>query len=128
MTGRIEKALSKELGYAVAVFVRTESEVDAIAQHQPFPPAVVGASKGKLQVLMLAAKPNARVRKDVVAIATDEDLLAFGDRELYWLPERRDSRLSPRSEDDREAARFDDDAHQGHGRADCGEVLRRLQR
>ena len=35
---------------------------------------------------MLAAKPSARVRKDVLAIATDEDLLAFGDRELYWLP------------------------------------------
>ena len=46
MTGRIEKALSKELGYEVAVFVRTESEVGAIAGHQPFPPAVVGPRRG----------------------------------------------------------------------------------
>ncbi len=35
---------------------------------------------------MLAAKPAAGVRKRVLALATEDDLLAFGDRELYWLP------------------------------------------
>ncbi len=96
MAGGIEKALHQELGYEVAVFVRTERGVGAIAAHQPFAQAVVGASKGKLQVLMLSAKPTARLRKEVLAIATDEDLLAFGDRELYWLPSggTRDSALN----------------------------------
>jgi uncharacterized protein (DUF1697 family) len=96
MTDRIEKGLSKALGYQVAVFLRTESEVGAIADHQPFAPAVVGASKGKLQVVMLSAKPSAQVRKEVLAMASDEDRLTFGDRELYWLPSggTRDSALN----------------------------------
>lgn len=96
MTDRIEKALFKALGYQVAVFLRTESEVVAIACHQPFASAVVAASKGKLQVVMLLAKPAAPARKKVLAMATDDDPLAFGDRELYWLPNggTRDSALN----------------------------------
>jgi hypothetical protein len=46
----------------------------------------VEASKGKLQVSMLSAKPSAAKQKQVLALATDDDLLAFGKRELFWLP------------------------------------------
>ena len=35
---------------------------------------------------MLSAKPSAAKRKQVLALATDDDLLAFGKRELFWLP------------------------------------------
>lgn len=86
LTGKIEKALAESLGYDVVVFVRTAPELEAIAAHQPFPAKVVEASKGKVQVSMLSAKPAAAVRKRVFALATDADRLAFGDRELYWLP------------------------------------------
>jgi hypothetical protein len=58
----------------------------AIATHEPFPPKLVDASAGKLQVLMLLTKPAAAARKKVLALATDDDRLTFGDRELYWLP------------------------------------------
>lgn len=83
---RIEKQLEESLGYGVAVFVRTADEVLAIAASEPFPPDAVAASKGKLQVAMLPEKPTAAVRKKVLALATDADPLAFGPRELYWLP------------------------------------------
>jgi uncharacterized protein (DUF1697 family) len=86
MTAEIEKALEKNLGYDVGVFLRTAPELDEIASYQPFKPSQVEASKGKLQVSMLSAKPTAAKRKQVLALATDEDLLAFGKRELYWLP------------------------------------------
>ena len=43
-------------------------------------------SKGKLQVAMLCAPPSAEARKDMLALASDEDMLAFGERELHWLP------------------------------------------
>ena len=86
MAARIEEALGEALGYEVPVFLRTGAEVRAIAAHQPFPAELVERSKGKLQVSMLATKPTRRARKDVLALATDEDRLAFGDRELYWLP------------------------------------------
>ncbi len=86
LTERIEEGLAKSLGYDVAIFLRTADEVRAIAGHQPFPSAHVEGSKGKLQVSLLAASPAKRARESVLALATDDDRLAFADRELYWLP------------------------------------------
>ena len=86
MARAIGKHLEKSLGYEVGIFLRTASEVKAIAAEQPFKPKAVEASKGKLQVSMLDAKPTAATRKKVLALATDQDLLAFGKRELFWLP------------------------------------------
>ena len=86
MARKIEQHLEKTLGYEVAIFLRTEKELKQIAAHRPFPAKDVEASKGKLQVSMLGKKPTAAVRKKALAIATDQDRLAFGERELYWLP------------------------------------------
>jgi uncharacterized protein (DUF1697 family) len=86
MARRIEQHLEKTLGYEVAIFLRTEKELKQIAAHRPFPAKNVDASKGKLQVSMLGKKPTAAVRKKALALATDQDRLAFGERELYWLP------------------------------------------
>jgi uncharacterized protein (DUF1697 family) len=86
MKAQIEKALESTLGYDVGVFLRSAEEVREIASHEPFKPAETKAPKGKLQVAMLPEKPSAAKRKQVLALATDEDLLAFGKRELYWLP------------------------------------------
>lgn len=86
LTSRIEEALARELGYAVAVFLRTGGELREICAHEPFDAELVEAGAGKLQVSLLATAPPARVRKEVLAMAGDRDLLAFGERELYWLP------------------------------------------
>jgi uncharacterized protein (DUF1697 family) len=86
MARSIEEHLEKSLGYGVAIFLRTAAEVKDIAAHQPFPAKKVEASKGKLQVSMLDKKPSAAVQKKVLALATDQDPLVFGKRELYWLP------------------------------------------
>ena len=86
LQSRAEKGLVDATGHEVAVFLRGEREVRAIARKEPFAPEVVQASDGKLQVLLLPAKPSPAARKQVTALATDEDRLAFGDRELYWLP------------------------------------------
>lgn len=83
---RIEAGLEASLGYAVPVFLRRASEVRAIAAHQPFAESLIAASRGKPQVAMLSPKPAAKARKEVLALASDEDRLAFGDRELHWLP------------------------------------------
>jgi uncharacterized protein (DUF1697 family) len=86
MATHIEEGLETALGYEVPVFLRTAGEVRKIAAHQPFEQALVEKSKGKLQVAMLCARPSAEARKDMLALASDEDMLAFGERELYWLP------------------------------------------
>jgi uncharacterized protein (DUF1697 family) len=98
LTALVEDALAKSLGYEVSVFLRTAREVQAIAEHQPFPASLVKASEGKLQVSMLGSKPSAAARKQTLALATDDDRLALGNQELYWLPSGglRDSALNGR--------------------------------
>jgi uncharacterized protein (DUF1697 family) len=95
LTARIEAGLERRLGYEVAVFLRTADELRAIAAHEPFERDVVERSKGKLQVSLLRAALRAEARRRVLASATDADRLAFGKRELYWLPSggTRDSAL-----------------------------------
>jgi uncharacterized protein (DUF1697 family) len=86
MARALEKHLEKALGHEMVIFLRTAGDVKAIAAHEPFRPKDVDASKGKLQVALLDKKPTAATQKKVVALATDQDRLAFGKRELYWLP------------------------------------------
>jgi uncharacterized protein (DUF1697 family) len=83
---RIEAGLVEALGYAVPTFLRTAAEVCTIAAAQPFPPALVQTSKGKLQVTLLSTAPAKRTREEVLALSTEEDRLALEERELYWLP------------------------------------------
>lgn len=83
---RIEAGLGEGLGYEVPVFLRTVAEVAAIAAREPFSARAVAASKGKLQVTMLARKPSAAAREQVLALATPEDRLALAGMELFWLP------------------------------------------
>jgi uncharacterized protein (DUF1697 family) len=86
LAARVETELGERLGYAVPVFLRSDAEVAAVAAQEPFEPKAVEKSKGKLQVSLLKKKPSAATRKKVLALATDEDLLAIEARELYWLP------------------------------------------
>jgi uncharacterized protein (DUF1697 family) len=86
LTATIEHGLGEALGYEVPVFLRSDAEVAAITAQEPFDGKRVEASKGKLQVLLLAKKPTAAARKKVLAQATGEDQLAIAGRELFWLP------------------------------------------
>ena len=82
----LEKALRRSFGFDVDVFLRTAADVRAIASREPFPAKLVAASDGKLQVAMLPKQPPAATRKRALALADDDNRLAFEGRELYWLP------------------------------------------
>jgi uncharacterized protein (DUF1697 family) len=86
MVRDLEKHLEKALGHEVVIFLRTAAEVKEIAGRTPFPAKAVEASKGKLQVALFEKKPTPAVQKKALALASDEDRLSFGKRELYWLP------------------------------------------
>jgi uncharacterized protein (DUF1697 family) len=86
LTKELERALEGGLGFEVPVFLRTEKQLREIAEHRPFAPKAVKASKGKLQVALLARKPAASAVREIKERATDEDLLAVRGTELYWLP------------------------------------------
>jgi uncharacterized protein (DUF1697 family) len=83
---RIEAGLATALGYEVPVFLRSTGEMQTIAAHRPFAQSLIDTSKGKPQVVLLSSAPAARARKEVLALGSDEDRLAFGERELHWLP------------------------------------------
>lgn len=83
---RIEAGLGDALGYEVPVFLRSAAELRTVAAAEPFEPAALEASKGKLQVVFLRAKPKAAVRERVLTLSTDDDRLVVAGRELYWLP------------------------------------------
>jgi uncharacterized protein (DUF1697 family) len=83
---RVEKALAAEFGFEVPVYLRTGAQVRRIAAREPFQKRAVEASKGKLQVALLPAKPGPRAVKAVLALASGEDRLAVEGTELYWLP------------------------------------------
>jgi uncharacterized protein (DUF1697 family) len=86
MVRELEGHLEKALGHELVIFLRTASEVKEIAARTPFPAKDVERSKGKLQVSLLEKKPSAATQKKALALATDQDRLTFGKRELYWLP------------------------------------------
>lgn len=83
---RVERALAADFGFEVPIYLRTAAQLRRIARKQPFPKQVVEASKGKLQLALLPAKPGAQAAKQVLALASDDDRLALDGSELYWLP------------------------------------------
>jgi uncharacterized protein (DUF1697 family) len=82
----IEGELATLLGYPVATFVRSRDELLAIAAAEPFDAPTRGRLKGKPQVMLLGSKPAASARREALALGGPDDALAFGPRELYWLP------------------------------------------
>jgi len=86
LAGRIEGELAELLGYPVATFVRSGPELVEIASAEPFDAATSARLAGKPQVMLLAGRPEAAARREALSLAGDEDALAFGKRELFWLP------------------------------------------
>lgn len=87
---KIEKALEAALGYEVVTFVRTLSEVAAIAKYQPFE-AKAMASAAALNVGMLkAALPKATVAA-LMALRTEVDDFHVNGAHLYWICKEKQS-------------------------------------
>jgi uncharacterized protein (DUF1697 family) len=83
---RIEQSLSEKLGYLVPAFVRSAAEVAEIAAKQPFSTAVVAASAGNLQVVLLPTRPTTSNREAALGHENPDDRLTIDGRQLYWLP------------------------------------------
>lgn len=80
---RIETGLQNALGYEVAVFLRSPGEMEELASLQPFEPGA------KFHVMFLKRLPSPGNQRDVLALSTEDDKLAFGSRELFWRPRGR---------------------------------------
>lgn len=94
---QIERHLEKALGYEVGVFLRTETEVAAVAAYAPFPPEQL-AGAAALNVAFLTQPLNAAEKRKLAGFETEIDTFHAHGREVYWLCSLRqsDSRFSNR--------------------------------
>ncbi|MBK6779234.1 MAG: DUF1697 domain-containing protein [Gemmatimonadetes bacterium] len=76
--------LEAELGYGVAVFLRTGAELAAIASHPAFPPGEVRGAYA-VHVAFLGAPPSRAAARTVAGFTTAEDAFHVRGREVYWL-------------------------------------------
>ena len=81
---KLEWALQKALGYAVATFVRTQEELAAIAAHTPCSSDPAGAG-GATHIIFLAEPLGAAARSELAALtAPGRDEFSSKGREVYW--------------------------------------------
>ena len=90
---RIEKCLEDELGFAVATFIRTPTEIAAVAAHKPFPGLGAVPPGGLLQVGFLKSPLEADARAAVMAFRDDVHDFHVHGREVYWLARQRQAIL-----------------------------------
>ncbi len=92
---KISRELRKALGYDVAVFIRSVSEVTAIAEHAPF--ASGQLKDGALFVGMLPEPLGAGDKKTIASLETPVDKLRVHKREVYWYAAKnfREALFSP---------------------------------
>jgi len=80
----IETMLLNALGYEVATFIRSDRELRAAVEHEPFDP---GALKRALRfnVAFLKQPPDTSAVKAIKALATSLEDFHVRGREIYWL-------------------------------------------
>ena len=84
LESRIAAELESRLGYAVATFLRTPTELAAIVRHQPFEAGVIDPAQHALYIGFLARRPGADTARKVADLRTAVDEFHVHKRELYW--------------------------------------------
>ena len=87
---RIANGLLAKLGYEVPSFVRTGTEVAAIAKYQPFTAAERAGSQ-TFCVGLLAEPLSPTAKNALMALQTDIDIFHVNKREIYWSSQKGQS-------------------------------------
>lgn len=82
---KIEADLREALGYEVATFVRSTSEVASIAQYKPFEDAELFADGNTLYIAFVADRPSDTSIAKLMSFTTEVDQFHVYGREAYWL-------------------------------------------
>ena len=81
----IEAHLRSALGYNVATFIRSSSELADIARYEPFPSADIAKEGTSLYIAFLQKPPSDAALELLMAFRTDADDFHVHGREVYWL-------------------------------------------
>jgi uncharacterized protein (DUF1697 family) len=82
---QIEDYLRKSLGFEVATFVRSVSELEAIAGYRPFMPPEFSAEGNSLYIAFLSDPPSGEAQQRLMAFRSEVDDFRVHGREVYWL-------------------------------------------
>lgn len=80
----IEQHLERELGYVVATFIRSPSELRAIASVTPPTANEPAGPEPSLYVVFLPAPADVEMRRRFEALRSSMDDFSFAGREIYW--------------------------------------------
>jgi uncharacterized protein (DUF1697 family) len=80
----IENSLREALGFEVTTFIRTETELAAIANYEPFAQAHIDGAAA-LNVAFLAEPLGEESKLKLMALKTEIDDFHVNGREIYWL-------------------------------------------
>ena len=82
---KIEKHLRQSLGYEVATFIRSPSDLVAITRYKPFTDSDLNAADHILYVAFLARPPEADAKIKLRPLINPVDDFDVHLREVYWL-------------------------------------------
>ena len=82
---KIEDHLRGSLGYEVATFVRTASDLENISRYRPFDSSDLGAEGTSLYIAFLQALPSAEAQEKLMDFRNEVDDFRVHGREVYWL-------------------------------------------
>lgn len=82
---RIEAELERSLGYEVATFLRTPTDLASIVAFRPFPPEDLEAPGHTLSVAFLRDALGGEAEQKLLSFRTERDDFRVHGREMYWL-------------------------------------------
>ncbi len=82
---QIEGHLRQSLGYDVLTFLRSTSELAAIAAYKPFDDTEMNAEGHTLYVAFLAKPPTTERHEKLMSARNEVDDFRIHGREIYWL-------------------------------------------
>lgn len=83
LESKIERALEVNLGYKVATFIRSISELAAVARYRPFHDS--DADGNVLYVGFVGDNPGEECKRRLLSFTTEVDDFHIYGREVYWL-------------------------------------------
>ena len=82
---QIATHLQEALGYGVATFIRSASEMAEIARYRPFSASELDADGNVLYVAFVSGPPSDDAQRALMSFRSDVDDFHVHGREIYWL-------------------------------------------
>ena len=86
---KIESLLHETLGYQVATFIRSTSELANIANYKPFEESELNADGNALYILFTADELSTESKRKLRTFSTEVDDFHANSREVYWLSRKK---------------------------------------